>query len=774
MGGLYLQAQGLKGMIPLKKRAGPGNAYFGNPSENYSDGCTGLPFGMMYGCFMNYFDDRALFMFSDGSRKRVDACIDLYRPGLLTTDGATPPVDVTDAFMVNVTPRGTPERPAYIVNNTPFTAHVRNTGTGNLTTVTVHVNLDGVNAAPVVFPLTLAPGEDSTLNLAPITGAPGFHTLTVYTSDPNGTTDSFLNNDTLLSFIFIQSGAIAVPFTEDFSAVTFPPAGWQIWNADDKTTWGRDPTSGFTAAGSATVQNYNYQGLGQLDDLITPAIDLGTSDSASLSFEVAYGAYDVTDVSVWDGLEVYVSGDGGVTFNLAYKKTGNQLKTIVPAQTDPFVATPDKPTLWRTEKINLTPYIIAGKKMLVKFRNTTAFGNNLYIDDISIAGGNLLSRDAYPLSISGLPSINCTNSISPVVFFATNGLDTLKTLVFNSQIDNGPISTFNWTGSLARGELSQVAIDPFSGLQPGNHVLTVYTSNPNGLPDQLPSNDTIHKEFAIVFTASAPVSEGFESTTFPPVNWVIDNPDGLLTWERTTSTAKSGTASMVIRNYNYSQANTNDKFVSPIVTISSLAYDSLFVSFDYAYAQGIQYPGSTNVPLDTLEVQVTEDCGITLTTVWKKWGADLQTINDPNRAIGSIFTPNRDDQWKNVNLYLDTVIDNKDFQVYFVAKSNRQNNLYIDNINIYTKVLPKRLKDQGYLIYPNPFKGSFTLRNYKVPTTLQSVGIYNSAGQLVWAKDLNGSGNTEMTIDLARLPAGVYIVKLKYMEKTVVEKIVKQ
>ena len=121
-------------------------------------------------------------------------------------------------------------------------------------------------------------------------------------------------------------------------------------------------TSGFTAAGAATVQNYNYQGLGQLDDLITPAIDLGTSDSASLSFEVAYAVYDVTDVSEWDGLEVYVSGDGGSTYNLAYKKTGNQLKTIVPAQTDPFVATPDKPTLWRTEKINLTPYIIAGKK----------------------------------------------------------------------------------------------------------------------------------------------------------------------------------------------------------------------------------------------------------------------------------------------------------------------------------------------------------------------------------------------------------------------------
>ncbi|MEP6950969.1 MAG: choice-of-anchor J domain-containing protein [Ginsengibacter sp.] len=756
------------------ERAGPGNAYFGNPSENYNDGCTTLPFGIMYGSFMNYFDDRALFMFSNGSRKRVEDCINLYRPGLLTSDGATPPVDVTDAFMVNVTPRGTPERPAYIVNNTPFTAKVRNTGTGNLTTVTVNVSLDGLDVAPIVFPLGLTPGEDTTLNLAPLAAVPGFHTLRVSTSAPNGTIDAFSDNDSLVSFIFIQAGAATLPFAEDFTSATFPPAGWQVWNPNGGTlTWEHDDVSGFTAAGAATVQNYDYQALGELDDLITPAIDLGTFDSASLSFAVAHAVFDVTDVSEWDGLEVYVSADGGITYNLAYKKTGNQLKTMVAADGDPFTAAPGQTDLWRTEKINLTPYLIPGKKMLVKFRNTTAFGNNLYIDDISISGGNLFNRDAYPISISGLPALNCTNTISPVVFFATNGIDTLKTLVFNYQIDNGALSTFNWTGSLTKSQTSQVAFDPITGIAPGNHVLTVYTSSPNGLADQNPSNDTTRQAFSIITTVPAPVSEGFESTTFPPVNWVLDNPDGSITWERATSRAKTGVGSMVIRNFDYPTANTTDRFVSPIVSLASVTYDSIFVSFDYASAQGAHYPGSTNSLLDTLEVQVTADCGQTVTSIWKKWGEELQTINDPNNTSGSRFAPNQG-QWKNVNLYLDPIINNKDFQVYFVAKSNHQNDLYIDNINIYTKVLPKRLKDQGYLIYPNPFKNSLIIRNYRVPTSLQSVLIYNSVGQLVWVKDLNGTGNTEMTVDLSNLAAGVYIVKLKYLEKIVVERIVKQ
>jgi hypothetical protein len=139
-----------------------------------------------------------------------------------------------------------------------------------------------------------------------------------------------------------------------------------------------------------------------------------------------------------------------------------------------------------------------------------------------------------------------------------------------------------------------------------------------------------------------------------------------------------------------------------------------------------------------------------------------------------MFTPANTSQWKNINIYLNPIIGIKDFQVYFVAKSNKQNNLYLDNINIYTKVLPKRLKDQGYLIYPNPFRNLLTIRNYRVPVTLQSAGIYNSIGQLVWKKELNGTGNTEITVDLSNLAAGVYIVKLTYLEKTVFERIVKQ
>ena len=74
-----------------------------------------------------------------------------------------------------------------------------------------------------------------------------------------------------------------------------------------------------------------------MDELITPALDPGNATDVTLDFKVAYRRADTVDVSTWDGLEVYVSGDGGKTYHLVYKKTGTQLKTA-PVTTIPFIA----------------------------------------------------------------------------------------------------------------------------------------------------------------------------------------------------------------------------------------------------------------------------------------------------------------------------------------------------------------------------------------------------------------------------------------------------
>lgn len=740
-------------------------ASFGNPSENYRDGCTTVPYGEMYGCYMNYFDDRAMFMFSQGMTKRVIDCIDLYRPTLETTNGATPPVPVTDAYLVTVTPYGSPERQEFMVNNTPLTATVRNGGTSTLTSVNLNIALDASGPVSTAFSLNLSPGSDTTLSLGSINATTGSHVLTVYTSAPNHGIDMYTDNDTLQSFFYVAGQNITAPFTESFADTTFPPVGWTIWNPNGNNTWTRSATSGFSAVGAATVQNYEYNGNGQLDELVAPPINMGSFDSSLLSFHVAYQVFDTVDVSTWDGLEVYISGDGGITYQLVYKKSGDQLRTVIPQSNNSFTPLPGHPSNWRLEQIDLTPYIVAGKSMIIKFRNVNAYGNNLYVDDINVSGYALVNRDAFPISISNLSDLLCQGATPAAsVSFGTNGTDTLKSLKINYMLDNGAVSTVNWTGALTRGQTSQVLLGALTGLSIGNHILTVFTSNPNGLPDEYPSNDTITESFYVFGTVPIPVTEGFEGTSFTPNTWALSDAQGGFTWERTTTAADSGIASMVIRNFDYATTGTVNKFASSVVTGES-SNDSVFVSFDYAYAIG----SNPNLP-DTLEVQVTPDCNQTYTSVWKKWGTDLATSSN---SSGAEFSP-LPTEWAHANVYLSPSVGTNNFQLNFVAESNMQNDLYLDNINIYGKVVPPLVKQKGYLIYPSPFTQQLLIRNYEVPTTLQSVSIYNSIGQLVWKKDYDGNAYTEMTVDLGNCAAGIYIVKMQYTNKTIVDKIEKQ
>jgi hypothetical protein len=746
---------------PLAKGSSSDSYVYGNPSMNYKDGCASESFGMMYGCFMNYFDDRALFMFSDGMRKRVEGCINLYRPGLLTTDGATPPSAVTDAFLVNVSARGSRERKSFIVNNTPLQAIVRNNGTGTLNSVTLNISIDAGATAATVFPLNLAAGSDTTLDITTISAPAGNHVLTIYTSAPNGNADDFLNNDTVYSYINIHGGAASLPLSEDFTSTTFPPAGWQVWNPNGGAvnTWTRDATSGYTSAGSAYANGYDNDEIGTLDELITPALDLGTATDVALSFKIANAVYDATDVSTWDGLEVYVSGNGGKTYNLVYKKSGDQLTTVA-ATGSSFSATPLEPLKWRDETIVLTPYIITGQKMIIKFRNTNAFGNNTYIDDVNITAiCGSCTRDLQVLSIDKPRGAECNSTIiTPTATVKNKAIEAITAFSIAYRIDGGTVQTTNITGvNLKKDSTMAVNLTPaISGLTTGQHTIVIYTFNPvsvSGTGDQLTTNDTLHKAFGISGTTTAPLTEGFEAAGFPPAGWVVVNPDEAITWAR-NGAGKNSTGSAYVNNYNYSLTGRSDDLYTPQVNYSGV--DSVSLSFDVSAAGS-----STGSPTDTLQVLVTRDCGNTFTSVYKKWGSALQTVAGTQPGE---FIPSSGSDWRTETIDLTTIAPNGPAQIIFRNTNNNRNNIFIDNVNVKTRILPPRLKREGLLVLPNPFRSQFTVWHYQPPADLRFISVYNSVGQLIWNKQFNGSAQKQETVDLSNRSAGVYIVWLGYAD----------
>lgn len=386
-----------------------------------------------------------------------------------------------------------------------------------------------------------------------------------------------MNNDTLQSFINILGGAAALPLSEDFTSTTFPPSGWQVFNPNTgaTNTWTRNATSGFTASGSAFVNNFTINQPGTLDELITPALDLNGASSALLTFKVANAMPDAIDVSAWDGLEVNISGDGGKIYTLAYKKSGPNL-TTVPVITSSFSAPPSQPSQWRVESIDLTPYIVPGQKLIIKFRNTNANGNNTFLDDINVVAVN--PSDAQ-ISAVVSPLNNSLTACTPLTATATiKNLEAtpLTSATINVNLNGVFVGSQAWTGNLASGASVNVTLNTIS-IPPalGSNTLKIYTTLPNGVADVNPANDTTVIVFTKTNGVSVPLIEGFELVTFPPTSWTLNPLSGNI-WQRVTPGSSSAN-SIKADFFNYTAASTFD-ITSPYINTTSQPF--ITISFD--------------------------------------------------------------------------------------------------------------------------------------------------------------------------------------------------
>ena len=659
---------------------------------------------------------------------------------------------------------------------------VRNLGTDTLRSVQIGMILDDIPLGSLnTLNNLLIPTFSSSapVSLTPsFTVAPGAHVLKIFTINPNEVPDLRTSNDTS-TINFTVAPTLTLPYTEDFSSFTFPPDnGSAIINLDgpDGFTWQRSIEAGRPEPASMKMQFFDYgPGLeGARNIYHTPKINASVLDSLAITFNLAYQQYP----GLSDSLNILYSADCGLSWHYTgYSKGGADLSTVAGTSIESF--TPANGSQWRTEKIMLKDFCAKNlTNVLIGFEAVNDFGNNLYVDSINLVGYNSVSRNAILKSVSKpLPAFCAGNSYTPEISFGNTGLDTIKNLKISYVLDNGSDTiTFNWRGNLGKCDSVTITL-PAGNANVGTHTLTVFTSAPNGLDDQSAVNDTLRKVFTIYseIPTATPIFEGFEDTQFPRDNWGVQNVNGGTTYERSTSAAKTGLASMKMNNPNPVNFNgAIDYFITPIVSNSS-NYDSVFVDFDLSYKSGPQYPGSTVFPLDTLELLVTSDCGTTFKSVWKKWGNELQTVNDPNYSFIDAFTPAVKAEWKSTRVYLTPYTGSSNFQLYFATKGNKQNNVWIDNINITSLTLPQRLKDQGYLVYPNPFNSSFVIHHYAVdpPTALQSVQVFNAAGQQVWQKEYNGNADRKIYIDLKNKANGLYILKMIYTNKTVVERLIK-
>ncbi len=335
---------------------------------------------------------------------------------------------------------------------------LQNGGQTTLSSCSISYKID--NGTPQNYSWTgsIAAGQTGNATLSPITvSTSGSHTLTVTTSAPNGGTDQNTGNDTQ-SYPFVANitAGSAIPLTETFSASTFPSAGWTLNNPDGATTWERNTTvGGFGTSTSCMFYDaYNYNGAGQFDEIIIPAVDLSVVSSPVLEFDLAHAPYSTVYV---EQLEVFISTDCATTWTSVYNKSGATLGTA-PACTTKFTPTASQ---WRKESINLNTYI-GQNKVFVKFKVTNGYGNEVYVDNINVKG----------TSTSGINN----NIIDNTLNIYPNPAKEFINIAFESdQVRSSIINLYN-----ALGEIMQTTI--LQNNTSGSQKLKLETNNlPAGL-----------------------------------------------------------------------------------------------------------------------------------------------------------------------------------------------------------------------------------------------------------------------------------------------------
>ncbi len=297
---------------------------------------------------------------------------------------------------------------------------------------------------------------------------------------------------------------------------------------------------------------------------------------------------------------------------------------------------------------------------------------SLNTDDLN-GGLAVMVRNAQAGGTCSLPlmtPLTASNCVlgSPVALFSANRtvLCPTQTVAFTDNSAGNPTS---WTWTFAGGtpSVSSVQNPTVTYNTAGTYSVQLVATNANGS-----STYSVAGYINVSSAVSLPLIEGFQSATFPPTNWYVnDVGSDNVKWKLSTAAGYSTTQSALFDNYNDSINNRDE--LKTYVNLSG--YSSAKMTFYRSYSQTFTSPY-----IDTLEIGVSTNCGTSITSAFLKGGSQLST--SPAANTGSVYTPTAITQWQKDSIDLAPYIGQTNVMIAFINRGHYGDGIYIDNINI--------------------------------------------------------------------------------------------
>ena len=237
---------------------------------------------------------------------------------------------------------------------------------------------------------------------------PGVYSVTL-------TSTNAVGNNSLTKSNYIHAGGMELPFIEDFEFDNLKENGWTIENLDEQVTWEITEVIGSHPGDRAAWMNMiDYPRFGQIDRMISPAMNFTGLTNLHMQFEHAYAQRAFQK----DSLIVYISDDCGENWSRIYENgpDGTGVFATSPNTSDSFI--PQSSQDWCGEGygsectlLDLSPWE-GSPNVKIMFESYCHYGNNLYVDNVLISNNvsvNEISSENVRIDIIPNPSSGIFN-----------------------------------------------------------------------------------------------------------------------------------------------------------------------------------------------------------------------------------------------------------------------------------------------------------------------------------------------------------------------------